>query len=43
VLSATVLSEDAELRAWIATQVRADQAAFERKHGAAVAGAARLA
>lgn len=40
-LSETVLTEDPELRAWIAAQVRADQAAFERRHGTAVAGAAR--
>jgi GT2 family glycosyltransferase len=40
-LSETVGSEDPGLRAWIAAQVRADQAAFERKHGTAVAGAAR--
>lgn len=36
-LSETVGSEDPQLRAWIAAQVRADQAAFERKHGTAVA------
>jgi GT2 family glycosyltransferase len=40
-LSETVGSEDPALRAWIAGQVRADQAAFERRHGTAVAGAAR--
>jgi len=40
-LSETVGSEDPQLRRWIAEQVRADQAAFERKHGAAVPGAAR--
>lgn len=40
-LSLTVASEDPQLRAWINRQVAADQAAFERKHGAAVAGAAR--
>ncbi|HZL05904.1 MAG TPA: hypothetical protein VFE45_10895, partial [Coriobacteriia bacterium] len=42
-LSETVMSEDPELRAWIATQVRADQATFEAKHGAQVAGAASAA
>ncbi len=40
-LSLTVASEDPQLRAWINRQVAADKAAFERKHGAAVAGAAR--
>ncbi|UGS33752.1 glycosyltransferase family 2 protein [Capillimicrobium parvum] len=40
-LSETVGSEDPGLRAWIAAQVRADQAAFEHRHGTAVAGAAR--
>jgi GT2 family glycosyltransferase len=40
-LSETVASEDPELKAWIARQIAADQAAFERKHGAAVSGAAR--
>jgi len=36
-LSETVGSEDPQLRAWIAEQVMADRAAFERKHGTAVA------
>jgi GT2 family glycosyltransferase len=40
-LSLTVASEDPQLRAWINQQVAADKAAFERKHGTAVAGAAR--
>jgi hypothetical protein len=40
-LSETVMSEDPALRAWIATQVKADQVAFEAKHGDAVAGAGR--
>jgi GT2 family glycosyltransferase len=40
-LSLTVGSEDPQLRAWINQQVAADKAAFERKHGSAVAGAAR--
>ncbi len=40
-LSETVGSEDPQLRAWIARQVAADQAAFEAKHGTGVAGAAR--
>jgi glycosyltransferase involved in cell wall biosynthesis len=40
-LSETVGSEDPQLRAWVVTQVKDDQAAFERKHGTAVAGAAR--
>ena len=40
-LSETVASEDPDLRAWIAEQVARDRAAFERKHGTAVAGAAR--
>jgi len=40
-LSATVNSDEPELRAWVARQVQADKAAFEAKHGAGVAGAAR--
>ena len=40
-LSLTVATEDPQLRAWINQQVAADKAAFERKHGTAVAGAAR--
>jgi hypothetical protein len=40
-LSETVATEDPELRAWIARQVAADQAAFERKHGTSVPGAFR--
>jgi GT2 family glycosyltransferase len=40
-LSLTVGSEDPQLRTWINQQVAADKAAFERKHGSAVAGAAR--
>jgi GT2 family glycosyltransferase len=40
-LSETVMSEDGTLRAWIDAQVRRDKAAFERKHGGDVAGAAR--
>jgi GT2 family glycosyltransferase len=40
-LSETVGSEDPELRSWISQQVMADQRAFEAKHGAGVAGAAR--
>jgi GT2 family glycosyltransferase len=40
-LSETVASEDPAMRAWIATQVRADRRAFEATHGTAVAGAAR--
>ncbi|MBX5443061.1 MAG: glycosyltransferase [Solirubrobacteraceae bacterium] len=40
-LSQTVESEDPQLRAWIARRIAADRAAFERKHGAAVPGAAR--
>jgi GT2 family glycosyltransferase len=40
-LSETVGSEDPQLRSWISTQVVADQRAFEAKHGAGVAGAAR--
>ncbi|HEU4656539.1 MAG TPA: glycosyltransferase [Capillimicrobium sp.] len=39
-LSETVASEDPELRAWIQVQVAADKAAFERKHGVSVPGAA---
>jgi GT2 family glycosyltransferase len=40
-LSETVMSEDGTLRAWINEQVMRDKAAFERKHGGDVAGAAR--
>lgn len=40
-LSATVNSDEPALRAWVARQVQADQAAFEAKHGAQVAGAVR--
>jgi GT2 family glycosyltransferase len=40
-LSETVGSEDPQLRSWISAQVAADQRAFEAKHGAGVAGAAR--
>jgi GT2 family glycosyltransferase len=40
-LSQTVESEDPQLRAWIVRQVAADRAAFERKHGTSVPGAAR--
>jgi GT2 family glycosyltransferase len=40
-LSLTVGSEDPQLRDWINQQVARDKAAFERKHGTAVAGAAR--
>ena len=40
-LSETVASDDGTLRAWIAEQVARDRAAFERKHGGDVAGAAR--
>ncbi|HEY4280424.1 MAG TPA: glycosyltransferase [Conexibacter sp.] len=40
-LSATVESDDPELRAWVSRQVRADKEAFEAKHGTNVAGAAR--
>jgi hypothetical protein len=40
-LSETVMSDDGALRAWIDAQIRRDKAAFERKHGGDVAGAAR--
>jgi GT2 family glycosyltransferase len=40
-LSETVMSDDGTLRAWISEQVLRDKAAFERKHGGDVAGAAR--
>ncbi len=40
-LSETVASDDGALRAWIEEQVGRDRAAFERKHGGDVAGAAR--
>jgi GT2 family glycosyltransferase len=40
-LSETVATEDPALRAWLDRQVMADKHAFERKHGAAVQGAAR--
>lgn len=40
-LSATVNSDEPALRAWVARQVEDDKAAFEAKHGANVAGAAR--
>jgi GT2 family glycosyltransferase len=40
-LSETVASDDGTLRAWIGQQVLRDKAAFERKHGGDVAGAAR--
>jgi GT2 family glycosyltransferase len=40
-LSETVASDDPALRAWIATQVERDRAAFEAKLGTGVAGAAR--
>lgn len=40
-LSATVNSEEPDLRAWVARQVQADKRAFEAKHGAGVVGAAR--
>nr|WP_281381534.1 glycosyltransferase [Conexibacter arvalis] len=40
-LSATVKSDEPELHEWIAQQVQADKEAFEAKHGANVAGAAR--
>jgi GT2 family glycosyltransferase len=40
-LSETVMSDDGTLRAWIEGQVLRDKAAFERKHGGDVAGAAR--
>jgi GT2 family glycosyltransferase len=40
-LSETVMSDDGTLRAWIDEQIRRDRAAFERKHGGDVAGAAR--
>jgi GT2 family glycosyltransferase len=40
-LSQSVASEDPALKAWIQRQVRADQAAFEARHGQRVAGAAR--
>jgi GT2 family glycosyltransferase len=40
-LSETVMSDDGTLRAWINEQVLRDKAAFERKHGGNVAGAAR--
>jgi GT2 family glycosyltransferase len=41
-LSETVLSEDPELRAWIAERVVEDKAHFEVRHGTDVLGAARL-
>ena len=40
-LSETVATEDPVLRAWLNQQVAADKAAFERKHGHSVPGAAR--
>jgi GT2 family glycosyltransferase len=40
-LAETVMSDDGTLRAWINAQVLRDKAAFERKHGGNVAGAAR--
>lgn len=40
-LSQTVASADPALKAWIHGQIRLDQAAFEARHGAGVAGAAR--
>jgi glycosyltransferase involved in cell wall biosynthesis len=40
-LSETVMSDDGTLRTWIGEQVMRDKAAFERKHGGDVAGAAR--
>lgn len=40
-LSETVGSEDPLLRSWVSQQVARDQRAFEAKHGAGVAGAAR--
>ena len=40
-LSETVMSDDGTLRTWIGEQVVRDKAAFERKHGGDVAGAAR--
>ena len=40
-LSETVSSDDGTLRAWINQQILRDKAAFERKHGGDVAGAAR--
>ena len=40
-LSETVMSDDGTLRGWIHEQVVRDKAAFERKHGGDVAGAAR--
>jgi GT2 family glycosyltransferase len=40
-LSETVMSDDGTLRGWINEQVMRDKAAFERKHGGDVAGAAR--
>ncbi len=39
-LSETVASPDPVLRAWVHAQVQRDRMAFERRHGAAVAGAA---
>ena len=41
-LSETVMSEDPELRAWIAERVVEDKAHFEVLHGADVLGAARF-
>jgi hypothetical protein len=35
------MSDDGTLRGWINEQVMRDKAAFERKHGGDVAGAAR--
>jgi GT2 family glycosyltransferase len=40
-LSQTVNADDPALKAWIARRVVQDKAAFEAKHGTAVAGAAR--
>ena len=40
-LSETVATEDPVLRGWLNQQVAADKAAFERKHGHSVRGAAR--
>jgi GT2 family glycosyltransferase len=40
-LSQSVASDDPALKAWIQRQIRADQAAFEARHGAGVGGAAR--
>jgi GT2 family glycosyltransferase len=39
-LSRTVASPDPALRAWVDAQIRRDKAAFEARHGTAVAGAA---